>query len=470
MSTIARPSQPEEVTLVQVAPGSSSLAQQLIHLLHQVLVLAQQDTQLTTAVSRRRGRPASVSLPHLVLALLLGVLHGATHLSSIWRRLCVEAIGPFAPVQLTYEAVRKRLLTHGVTALQQVFEQVTRGLGQLSQHPSACDLAPFASQIVALDESTLDRLRRLTQDLRDLPNRDPHLLPGKLACLFDVRAQRLVRVQFRADVLAACNSALLLLLEGLAAGTLILADLGYFGFAWFDYLTGQGYFWISRLKDNVSDELLDVFAYDDTTGLLDTIIWLGKHRANQAAYPVRLVCFTLGGTRYRYLTNVLSPAELSMQDIARLYARRWDIEMAFKLLKRDLGLHLWWGARPELVLVQLWVALILAQLLYGLQMHVALRAAVEPAEVSMPILIQLLDLKPAQPTPVLDFLLEKGRVLRLIRPSRRLSVTVPPIEPQMRCEPAPSPHPPIRHARYAPAKTPPRSTPFVSPFLTQLLI
>lgn len=472
MSTITCPPQAEEEALVHVAPRSSALAHQLIGLLHQTLVLAEQETHLSTRTARHRGCPARVTWPHLALALLLGVLQGARHLSTIWRRLSVETIGPFAPVQVTYEAVRKRLLTQGVAALQQVFEQVTRGLGQLSQHPSACTLAPFASQIVALDESTLDRLRRLTDALREVPNGDPHLLPGKLACLFDIRTQRLVRVQFRADVLAACNTALLLLLEGLAPGTLLLADLGYFSFPWFDYLTGQGYYWVSRLKDNVSYDLVEVFAYDDATSLLDTVIWLGKYRANRAAYPVRLICFTVGGTRYRYLTNVLSPTQLSMQDIARLYARRWDIEMAFNLLKSELGLHLWWGARPELVLVQLWVALILAQLLYGLQMHVALHAQVEPCEVSMPLLLELLDLTPAHPTPMLDFLLTKGRILGLIRPSRRLAVTitVPPIEPHMRCEPPPSAHPPMRHARYAPPKTPPRSTPFLSPFLTQLLM
>ena len=33
----------------------------------------------------------------------------------------------------------------------------------------------------------------------------------------------------------------------------------------------------------------------------------------------------------------------SLIDIARLYARRWDIEMAFKLAKRDLRLHLLWS-------------------------------------------------------------------------------------------------------------------------------
>ena len=69
---------------------------------------------------------------------------------------------------------------------------------------------------------------------------------------------------------------ILLLLEGLPVGSLILADLGYFSFAWFDYLTGQGSFWISRLKEKVTYQIVEVLAYDDHTGMLDAIVWLGK--------------------------------------------------------------------------------------------------------------------------------------------------------------------------------------------------
>ena len=36
------------------------------------------------------------------------------------------------------------------------------------------------------------------------------------------------------------------LVEELPAGTLVVADLGYFGFAWFDWL--RGYHWLSRLR------------------------------------------------------------------------------------------------------------------------------------------------------------------------------------------------------------------------------
>jgi len=457
--------------LPQIQPRSPSLAQQLVHLLQQVLVFAHERTALQGSQSRSRGRPPLLPLQQLYLALLMGVLQHTSHLSTIWRRLYLEEVGSFAPVQVTYEAVRKRLLSAGTTALAQLFETVSVGLTQWSQAQqlSALSLAPFASQVVALDESTFDRLRRLTSDLRDVPAGDPHLLPGKLAGLFDLRLQRWIRVHFRADVLASCNTGILLLLEGLAPGSLILADLGYFSFPWFDYLTGQGYWWVSRLKDGVTYEIKEVLAYDDHQGILDAIVWLGKYRADRAAYAARLVCFSYHGTQYRYLTNVLDSTQLSMRDIAQLYARRWDIELAFKLLKCELGLHLWWGARPELVLIQLWVALILAQLLHALQLQVALQAEVDPFDVSLHVLVELLQMQPAGSMPIIARLVQDGRALGLIRPSSRLTVVVPTLEPHMRCPP-PTLKDLTRRARYAQRNPHPRRAPFVSRFSTQLLI
>jgi IS4 transposase len=457
--------------LPQIQPRSPSVAQQLIHLLHQVLVFTQESSAMQASACRPRGRPPLLPLQQLYLALLMGVLRQTPHLSSIWRRLYLEEIGTFAPVQVTYEAVRQRLLSAGTPVLEHLFETVSVALvhwGQ-AQQPLALSLAPFASQVVALDESTCDRLRRLTSDLRDVPAGDPHLLPGKLAGLFDLRLQRWVRVQLRADVLASGNTGLLLLLQGLAPGSLILADLGSFSFPWFDSLTGQGYCWVSRLKDGVTYQIKEVLASDDASGLLDAIVWLGAYRADRAAYAVRLVCVSFHGTRYRYLTNVLGSTHLSMHAIAQLYARRWDIELAFKVLKCERGLHLCWGARPELVLIQLWVALILAQLLHALQVHVALQAEVEPFDVSLHVLIEVLGMIPAGSIPILAQLVHHGRALGLLGPSSRLAVVVPTIEPHMLCPP-PDLMDLKRRARYAQRHPHPRPTPFVSRFSTQLLM
>ena len=408
-------------------PPSASLAQQIVTMLEELLIQSEaSSSSLMTNGKRPRGRPPTL---------------------------------------------RKRLLAAGTAPLRRLFETISHALAQrsLSQPPSALTLAPFASQVVALDETTLDHLQRLTQDLRDVPDGDAHRIPGKVAALFDLRLQRWMRVQFRADVLAGCNTGILLLLEVLAPSSLILADLGYFGFPWFDYLTDQGFFWVSRLKAKTTYEIKEVLAYEDHSGTLDAIIWLGTYRADRAAHAVRLVIFSFHGIQYGYLTNVLDPQQLSMQEIAQLYSRRWDIELAFKLLKCELGLHLWWGARTEVVMIQLWLALILAQVLHALQAHVALQAEVEPFDVSMHLLVELLGTMPEGPTPVIERLVQQGRFLGLIRPSTRMQVVVPAV-PLHTLRPALSLTDLVRRARYAQRNRYPRTAPFLSRFTTQLLI
>ncbi len=135
------------------------------------------------------------------------------------------------------------------------------------------------------------------------------------------------------------------MLKKIEKGALILADLGYFGFEWFDDLTKGGYHWVSRLREKTSYTVLH--RYYDKDGVFDGLIFLGAYRADRAAHAVRLVQFQVGKRRFEYITNVLDPQKLPMHEIARLYMRRWDIELGFKLVKRYLGLHLLWSGSRE---------------------------------------------------------------------------------------------------------------------------
>lgn len=208
---------------------------------------------------------------------------------------------------------------------------------------------------------------------------------------------------------------------------------------------------------------------DPVDGALDAIIWLGAYRADRAAHAVRLVQFVWEGVTYQYLTNVLSPDVLPLAEIAQLYARRWDIELAFKTLKRETGVALWWGASQELVLIQLWLALILAQVLHALQLILAHSAGVEPFDVSMHLLVEQLGQSRMQGGSMLDLLVEQGRDLGLIRKSSRRQIQVPAEKPECirsQFEGAPPP----RLARYAGRNGHGPRKPFFCRFFTHLFV
>ncbi len=215
----------------------------------------------------------------------------------MWRLLTLGPVGSFASIQISQQGVRQRLLHAGLKGVAHLLEQVNTALDAQGTDANALALASFAPQVVALDESTLEEVARLCEDVRRLPTASPVLRAGKLAGLFDLRRQQWVRLHFRSDVLAHCRVGAFLLLEGLQKGSLILADLGYFSFACFDYLTDQGYYWVSRLKPRCSYQRLHVFYEHDQT--LDALVWLGVHRSDQAAHVVRLLQFRHGDTLYK---------------------------------------------------------------------------------------------------------------------------------------------------------------------------
>jgi plasmid maintenance system antidote protein VapI len=456
-------------------PFSSALPNSATPLIEHVLaffetLLVPAEAEGTDA-RRKRGNPGVLTWPHLWLAALLALFRRAEGVADLWRLICLSPLGSFAPVQLTQQAVRQRLLSGGLAPMAQLLGQVNESLQSRPMPKVALHLASFAKEIVALDESTLDAVARLCDEVAHLAKDSALLRVGKLAGLFDVRRQCWLRLQFRSDVYAHCKTGAALLLEGLQKGSLILADLGYFGFAWFDYLTEQGYYWISRLKPNVSFERIHVFFEQGET--LDALIWLGVHRSDQAAHAVRLVQFRVGETLYQYVTNVCDPHLLPMHEIAQLYARRWDIELAFKLLKQHLGLRLWWGCDQRLVMQQIYLTLIVAQVLHHLQLEIAAEACVDPFDVSLPILITMLT-QACLPTPqgLVTTLVEQGRFLKLIRPHGRLRTQAPIIEPHQ-LHPAPPALVLLRRARHTVNKKPrhPRTTsPFDFRFLPRFLI
>lgn len=380
-----------------------------------------------------RGRPRILPSLCLWAGLLVCVLEGFSSQRALWRLLSDGHFWHYPRFAISDQAVYKRLAQEGVGPLQQLFGQ----LGQLLAArldplvPAAFrQLAPFATAVVALDETTLDHVARRLPALRDrdaVPVGASALLGGTLAGVFDLRRQQWRTVQYRTDPRQNEKVLARPLVATLPAGSLIVADLGYFGFAWFDDLTAAGHFWISRLRAKTSYHVQHTFYQHGTT--LDALVWLGAYRADRARYAVRLVQFQVGATTYRYLTNVLDPHHLSLRDLATLYARRWDIELAVRLVKQHLRLHLLWSAKPVIIEQQVWAVLIIAQVLHALQLEIAVRARCDPFEVSLPLLVEYLPRYAARGLDPLAIFVEQGRDLGFIRPSTRTRIRAPDIPP-----------------------------------------
>lgn len=393
----------------------------------------------------RRGRPARLSQTHLAWAVVWCMLMGMQAQLEIWRVIQV-GFAQFGAVRLSNQAIYKRLSQRGMQAMQGLLVQVSGWLAAATTGLQDEQLAPFASDVLALDESKLDQVGRWLSDLREIPIGDPRLLAGRLSCLFDLRQQQWRRVDLLPAPLVDCKVHADALRAGLRGGTLLLFDLGYFSFEWFDDLTRAGHYWVSRLRQRTSYEILHVLVAQD--GYVESLVWLGAYRADRAAYQARLIQVRYRGQWYGYLTNVLDPLRLSGAEVVRLYARRWDIELAFRALKDHLKLNVLWSARAEVVGVQVLACLLLANLFHTAQRQIAQQAGVDVFDVSIDLVTRLVPRLLQQGYEPISTLVEQGQHIGVIRPSTRQQVQVPEIRWHQICWP-PLDLPCERPPRYA---------------------
>lgn len=367
-----------------------------------------------------RGRPRILPSVCLWAALLVCILRQQVGQSALWRLLRQTGLWAYPRFPISDQAVYKRLAQAGTQPLETLFTQLNAALAQRIPATGLAELAPFAAQVVAVDETTLDPVTRFLPALTDAP---AQRLPGKLTAVFDLRRQQFASVTHQDDPQQNEKVAARQAVAPLAPGTLILADLGYFGFAWFDDLTEQGYHWLSRLRAKTSYTVIHSFYQHGET--FDGLVWLGAYRRDHAQYAVRLVQYRHGATLHQYITNVCDPQVFPLPQIAQVYARRWDIELAFKLIKRELHLHLWWSSKQTIILQHVWGVLIIAQILLALRQQIAAAAEVDPQEVSLPLLVRYVPQYVAEGRDPIAAWVDHGRDARFIRPSRRLLPQTP---------------------------------------------
>lgn len=375
---------------------------------------------------RGPGRPKILPSMCLWAGVLVCVLRGLPSQRAVWRQLSWRGLWSYPRFEVSDQAVYNRLERDGTTALERLFDQISTVLRERLAPYEQENLAPFAKGVVAIDETTLDPVARLLPELRQVPEGDKQLLPGKLAGVFDIRLQQWRQVLYVPNPDQNEKVVARELLATVEPGTLVLADMGYFGFRWFDDLTDGGYWWVSRLRARTSYEVIHTYYQKDDT--FDGIVWLGAYRADRAAHAVRLVTFRRGQQWHRYITNVVDYETVTMQDIATLYARRWDFELAVKTVKRHLKLHLLWSSKTVVILQQVWAVLIIAQILQALQMEIAGLAEVDPYDVSLALLVEYVPDIIREGKDPLKLIVEDGRRFGFIRPSSRIRIRTPEID------------------------------------------
>ena len=115
------------------------------------------------------GRPRVLPAMALWAGLLVCVLRGFGSQLAVWRLISERGLWFFPRFPVTDQAVYKRLHTAGTKPLERLFEQISSVLAERLKGMVSDRLAPFAEEVVCIDESTLDTIARRLPAMRADP-------------------------------------------------------------------------------------------------------------------------------------------------------------------------------------------------------------------------------------------------------------------------------------------------------------
>jgi Transposase DDE domain len=275
------------------------------------------------------------------------------------------------------------------------------------------------SRIAMVDGSTLEALRKKTQTLHA---QSGLVLAGRVMAMVEAFTQRPLWQLYTEDAAANDKRFAAEILAAVPERGLLVFDLGFFSFLWFDEFTEQQKFFVTRLRQKTAYRITRVLAHSPY--YRDELLEVGLHHSPPCRHPLRLVSVLWRGQWYRYLTNVLDPAQLSARDICELYRRRWRIEDAFLVTKRVLDLAYLWKASANGVQLQLYATFLFYLILLNVCQQVA-QSLNEPLErISVEMVFRAFyhysrALTRGETTELVPYLVHHAKLLGLVKRQRK---------------------------------------------------
>ncbi len=369
-------------------------------------------------------RERILTLPVMVAFVLSLIWRQAGSVMEAVRELNSHGLLWAEPTSVSQQAISERLRTFPAELFKQVLMDLLPRMHQRwqeRQRPLSAAMS-WAQEhfgvVWVLDGSTLDTLLRKVGLLRE--GAGP-ILAGRIAALLNAASMLPHHIWYEEDSHVHDQTFWERAVAQLEQGALLLIDLGFTNYGWFDDLTQMGIWFITRAKTNAAYQVEHVLY--TSAHLHDQVIRLGQTNT-QCQNLMRLVEFQLHGRWYRYLTNVLDPHLLPAEYVAELYQQRWRIEDAFNVVKRLLGLAYFWVGSINGIQIQVWATWLLFAVLVDLTDAVAEALNRPFREISMEMVFRGLyhftRFREKNPSLVLvDFLSDKADFLGLIKRKRR---------------------------------------------------
>lgn len=272
-----------------------------------------------------------------------------------------------------------------------IFEEFAYHLIAAARKDRSNDDFQVKGQVYAFDSTTIDLCLSVFWWARFRKNKGGI----KLHTLLDVNTQIPAFVHITPAAVHDMNAMDYLLYE---AGAYYVLDRGYVDYSRLYRITEHSAFFVVRAKSNLRFNRMYSRKLNKTSGVrCDQIGKLSGFYVSKD-YPdkLRKIKFYDQETdrTFFFLTNNF---ELSAEQVAFLYKKRWEIELFFKWIKQHLKVKAFWGTSENAVRIQIYSAIIAYCL-------VAIVGAKLKAERSTYEILQVLGISLLDKTPVIELL------------------------------------------------------------------
>lgn len=359
--------------------------------------------QAALAETGRQGRRLRVLHPLFVLWLVLILpLHRSLSIPNVVATLISGLRGRFP--RLALRGVTESALAHArcrlsVAPLVNLFRRMCRGI--------AAEPLFHGLRVSALDGTNLD--------MPDTPanvkvygktpgSRGESAFPRiRVVALLEVASRRIKAFRMLPWRISETR-AVPVLLAGIGRGDLVLADRGLYAFAVLLQVLSQKGDFLLRVSKSVKIKKKKALGPGDWIGVITHRLPLAEipplaglkvlSRGSKYAWvrlQVRVIEFKVlpGGEANRLVTSLIDPSRIEARELAALYHRRWDIELAYDEVKTHLSRTAKGTAgtvlrskNPRLVAQEVYALMIVYNLVRGLIWEAAQTHGVAADEIS----------------------------------------------------------------------------------------
>jgi hypothetical protein len=336
------------------------------------------------ALTRDRERQRKWGL-HALLKTWIGILqYDLGSQTEAVEEYCGKSHPLFPLVEASPESFFKRIQSLRPAFFRNVFRNFTEKLEHELPGNFQQDLGideEVFPDIYVIDASRLAKVGRL---LKVAKTTTKAIIPGSLQALYDIRRGHLKELWFDPDGAKAEILMFEEILESIPPLSLVVNDRYYAKPVIWEKVTAAGLAMVSRYNSTVKKRKIKTLKRIRRGALAidDWIVEMGGSQHGQQPVTLRWVHIKKGSLNIVLVTNVLDPKLLSIEQIARLYRRRWSIERMYLHLKEVLRLNHLFNASPAAVAGQVYATAIIYNALRLCQSQIAEKVDREPEELS----------------------------------------------------------------------------------------